>query len=99
MNLFHALLFTLAMSNGADFATTVGCPQPCQEYNPTVPNPAVHPRLFLLEQSANTAGELYLLDKLHRHHPKLATAIAWACVGVETELVASNLHSWNVVGR
>ena len=99
MSLFHALLFTLATLNAGDVTTTVTCPQPCQETNPTVHNPALHPRLFVLEESGYTAAELLALARLHQHHPKLATLLTVSLSTVESSLIASNLHSWRVVGR
>lgn len=99
MSLFHALLFTLATLNAGDITTTVACPQPCQETNPTVHDPALHPRLFVLEEAGYTTAEGLALARLHRHHPKLAAVLTVSLSAVESSLIASNLHSWKVVGR
>ncbi len=99
MSLFHALLFTLATLNAGDVTTTVACPQPCTETNPTVPNPAMHPRLFVLEEAGSTIAEGFALARLHRRHPTLATVLTVSLSTIESSLIASNLHSWHVVGR
>lgn len=92
MTPFHALLLALALSHGADVATTLTCPQPCQEQNALVADPFRHRALFLTEVAATTAGEVYVLNKLHRKHPRVAMTILIASLSLEGLAVGNNLY-------
>ena len=84
--MFHALLITLALAQGGDTTTTViGLKQGMHEQHPMlgqnlVVNTGIHSGAIVSEQ--------FLLRRLHVSHPKLATSLTIASIG---------LHGWVTV--
>ena len=101
--MFHALLITLALAQGGDATTTViGLQQGMHEQHPALGqnvwvNTGIHSGAIVSEQ--------LLLRRLHVQHPKLATSLAIASIGLHGWVTVHNVGAirqqaiWNRAGR
>ena len=90
----HIFLMTAwLLANGGDAATShLALRQPLvyHETNPILPqNPIANSATMMAE----AAGGAFLLDRLHRHHPKLANVLLIAGISVEAAQTMKNVHT------
>lgn len=85
----NPILLTLALLHGVDVASTnVILRQGGVEKNPLMPQ---QPAWNLTIGAAASAGNLWVIHKIEKHHPKLAKTIGLAAIGIEGAVVAHNL--------
>jgi hypothetical protein len=86
----NPILLTLALLHGADLASTqVVLHQGGSERNPLMPQAA---SWNLAIGSAASAGDIWLLHRIGRSHPRLATVIGIAAIGAEGFAVVHNVR-------
>lgn len=88
-----AILLALALSQGADIGTSVTA----FHYGATELNPLIistKPAPFLAQTTGFVIGEIYFLNKLSKHHPKLARTLGYVQIGGSS---AAAIHNAQVI--
>ncbi len=89
--MIKALLLTLVLTHGADTATSLyGFSHGAVEVNPLIAS--THPAPFLVQEATLTTVQVWAFARLHQHHPRLATGLTLACIGVETAVTTHNVR-------
>jgi hypothetical protein len=86
-------LLAASLLHGADAATThVALNRGAHEKNPIFFTPYPSPPVVWSVTGGTVVAEWVVLRKLHRHHPKWATALAIGITAAEATTVAMNLR-------
>jgi len=87
----NPFLLTLAILHSGDALTTgTALARGGVERNPALPQSATW---NVAMQAAETSGEIFLLSRLNRKHPKIAKAIALSAMSVEGFAVIHNVRT------
>jgi hypothetical protein len=86
----NPLLLTLALLHSSDIAiTNYGiAKQGGREANPLLPK---NPISMTIVTSSITTGQIYLLHKVSKDHPRLAKILAFAAIGTEGFITYHNV--------
>ncbi len=90
--MFKILLFTLACTHGTDAGSSLyAFSHGAYEVNPLIIS--TRPAPFLLEVGATSTASVWLLARLHRHHPRIAWTLALAGTTLETAATIHNIRT------